>query len=198
MVRIKPGTFLMGDGNDLEQVYVRGYWIDRYPHPNVAGKLPSTGMNWYEADHLCREQGKRLCSGIEWERACKGPEEFAFSYADQPLDLACHVDAYLDFPQPCGEYPDCVSGYGTYDMVGNVNEWTSSFTTYEELESIGWRCHVGESSYFRDDFENIFMIQRGADPGYGAEDARCGRRDHWHPPWTRLDDDGFRCCRDDP
>ena len=51
---------------------VDGFHIDRLPHPNDPAARPTTGVTREEAEALCANDGKRLCTEVEWERACKG------------------------------------------------------------------------------------------------------------------------------
>ena len=43
---------------------------------------PVAKVTWQEAHEQCEAQGKRLCSAQEWEKACKGPLNFVYSYGD--------------------------------------------------------------------------------------------------------------------
>ena len=56
-----------------EQVILKGFYIDVFPYPNEEGAIPLTNLSEPEAEGLCAELGKRLCTELEWERACKGP-----------------------------------------------------------------------------------------------------------------------------
>ena len=54
-------------------VALGGFYIDVLPFPDEQGAIPSTNVSREEAATLCQSKGKRLCSELEWERACKGP-----------------------------------------------------------------------------------------------------------------------------
>ena len=59
------------------------FYIDMYEYPNQRGTLPKVDVTWGEAESLCAEQGKRLCTEQEWQKACTGPQNFAYSYGDR-------------------------------------------------------------------------------------------------------------------
>ncbi len=59
----------------LLQVDLGGYSIDKYLYPNDPQKPPVTGVTRTRAAEMCQDAGGRLCTELEWERACKGPED---------------------------------------------------------------------------------------------------------------------------
>ncbi|MEO7096139.1 MAG: SUMF1/EgtB/PvdO family nonheme iron enzyme [Polyangiales bacterium] len=88
--------------------------IDALPYPNEPGLPPLTAVTSAEAAKLCEARGQRLCTELEWERACRGPNGDAFS-AGPSWDPSCS--------QSEGE---CVSGFGVRMMGATLEEWTSS------------------------------------------------------------------------
>ena len=62
--------------------------VDALPYPNKPGEPPKTGVTQAEATRLCAERGARLCTELEWERACKGPNGDLFS-AGAAWDPTC-------------------------------------------------------------------------------------------------------------
>ncbi len=92
----------------------------------------------HEAETACEAAGKRLCSEIEWRRACRGPHDTAYSYGNMydatscnGIDLFCECDAYpgcyrscgADFHLvPTGTLPECTNEYEVFDINGNVWE----------------------------------------------------------------------------
>jgi hypothetical protein len=77
-----------------------------------SGQAPLLGVGRERASELCGERGGRLCTELEWERACKGPESHPFASGTQ-LDAACAT------------YPGCGSGFGVWGL-GSTREWTAS------------------------------------------------------------------------
>jgi len=74
---------------------------------------PVSGVSWYEAAAYAEFRGKTLPSLHHWYRA-----------AD--LSRFSEILAYSNFgaegPRPVGQQPS-LSGFGSYDMAGNVREW---------------------------------------------------------------------------
>ncbi len=208
MVRIPAGTLLSGDapadgdkfgGETIQEVRrVESFWIDRFEYPGRRWAIPAVNVDWYEAVAGCKGMGKRLCTEWEWERACRGPGNLDYPYGRRFSRTACFTDRRFNnyTPQPAGSFPACVSPYGVYDMSGNVNEWTSSALSLAEVRAMGGHASYGIYDSGSDPPDAVYPILRGGDWGEGSNDTRCANRDHYHPPGSRLEDDGFRCCRD--
>ena len=57
-----------------QEVELGPFSIDRLPYPNDPGQPALLGQARDDARRLCAERGARLCTELEWERACKGPK----------------------------------------------------------------------------------------------------------------------------
>lgn len=90
------------------------YSIDRLPFPNDPGRPPLTGVSRDDAKRRCAERGARLCTELEWERACKGPSNDVFPTGDA-WDPRC-----ADEPR------SCASGFEVLGMGAALREWTAS------------------------------------------------------------------------
>ena|GEM_PF-3228571 len=136
MIYIKAGSFKMGslptdEGRQPDElafvsVQTGSYCIDRFEYPNKKGVVPKTSVSFNEADKLCAEQGKRLCSEEEWERACKGVSMVRYPYDNIFDSAACNAESNTGEERsvaPSGKFQKCKSTYGVYDMSGNVAEW---------------------------------------------------------------------------
>jgi formylglycine-generating enzyme required for sulfatase activity len=98
----------------LLEVELSGFSIDRLPYPNDPAKGPLTGVSRARAGDLCLQAGGRLCTELEWERACKGPDDTAFAGA-------------AAWDAECARAPEkCASGFGVVGMGATVREWTAS------------------------------------------------------------------------
>ena len=171
---------------EFERVHVSAFHIDRFEYPNREGAEALDMVSWYEAASLCKKQGKRLCTGDEWEKACKGPDMLKYPYGNVYIPGRCNENALGRHPvivgAVAGAFPGCVSGYGVADMNGSVAEWTS------EIKSAA--------------FNRGFPIARGGDMYSAPSESRCANRDHFHYTMnyesldTRSIGDGFRCCKD--
>ncbi|MEZ4293700.1 MAG: SUMF1/EgtB/PvdO family nonheme iron enzyme [Polyangiaceae bacterium] len=108
----------------LLEVDLGSFSIDRYLYPNDPSKPPMTGVTRTKAEGLCKERGQRLCTELEWERACKGDEGTAYATGAQ-WDAACAKDP-----------ASCASSFGVAGMGGALREWTASdVQPIEELQA---------------------------------------------------------------
>jgi formylglycine-generating enzyme required for sulfatase activity len=104
-----------------------GFYIDVLPWPNEAGAIPTTNVTRDEAKRLCEDKGKRLCSELEWERACKGRDNFRYEYGGAYDAHVCGAGALPESVlRPSGERAACRSTFGVRDMHGGPLEWTDS------------------------------------------------------------------------
>ncbi len=137
MIWVPPGVLLAGtpEGHlprqpDAEmpgsQVVLRGFFIDELPYPNEPGAIPITNVAQAEAQELCEKQGKRLCSELEWERACKGPDNRIYAPGDVYRAADCGTGPVRPGVPPVGLLPNCRSSFGVRDLHGSVWQWTSS------------------------------------------------------------------------
>ncbi|RMF18566.1 MAG: hypothetical protein D6761_02360 [Candidatus Dadabacteria bacterium] len=186
MVDIPAGAFFAGSPSDdllrdptergLEKMKTGRYCIDRYEYPNRKGARPKTSVSLAQARALCEKAGKRLCTELEWERACKGPKNDPYPYGKVWDPNVCNTETATGEDRalaPVGAFEGCASPYGVYDMSGNVLEWTS--TPFEQNRTL--------------------MIAKGGSfkrPDYAA---RCAYR-YTAPAGTKDAEIGFRCCSD--
>ena len=108
-----------------EQVILKGYYIDVFPYPDEEGAIPLTNVTQEAALALCAERGKRLCSELEWERACKGPDNRRYEYGENYRAERCGTGA-TPVMRPTGIRVACRSEFGARDLHGGAWEWTSS------------------------------------------------------------------------
>jgi sulfatase modifying factor 1 len=186
MVWVPAGTLVAGTPKDRvprvpdaemagENVEMTGFFIDRYPHPNEPGAIPTTHVTWEEGRALCEAEQKRLCTELEVERACKGPSGAAYPYGATYRADVCG-EGTRGAAQPSGLYPGCKSGFGVHDTHGTVWVWTAS----------EW----GRGT------EGSYAI-RGGGGGSGELVGRCAHGEA-EKPTTKRADLGVRCCAGPP
>lgn len=154
MVMVPKGEFTMGSSEHSDEtphpVVLENYHIDKYEvsnadykefmkstmHPAPAywddprlNKLnqPVVGVNWYDANTYCEWQGKRLPTEAEWERAAKGPQGNHFPWGHKIDPTRANYGQNEGLTMPVDSYPSGVSGYGAYNMAGNVFEWVADW-----------------------------------------------------------------------
>ena len=183
MVWIEPGTLIAGTPPEQvprkadqempgEQVVLAGFYIDEYAHPNEQGAIPTTNVTQAEARGMCEEQGKRLCSELEWERACKGPRNLKYEYGEVYQAGICETGGPAR-TLPSGYRFSCRSEFNVYDLHGSLWEWTDS----------PWGR--GE--------ERVWVTLRGGNGPDGEVVGRCANA-RGVPASTKDRTIGFRCC----
>ncbi len=164
---------------------------------------PVAGVDARQAFAYCHWLGRRLPTEVEWERAARGPEGWDWPWGNEPSPDARHANlAYDSNPQiatqPVMSYTLGVSKEGVYNLVGNVAEWTASFSSpcYQPTE-----CDYSTAKWWRDgrlislppDGEG-YLIERGG--GWQTELPRLSQRiaSEWRDATPYL---GFRCATGD-
>jgi hypothetical protein len=160
-----------------EQVVMTGFYIDIYPYPNEPGAIPTTNVTQAEAAELCVAQDKRLCTELEWERACKGAQNTAYEYGDVYKAAMCGTGNGRNLV-PNGVSSLCKSSFGVFDLHGGVWQWTSS----------QWK---------RDPTKTNLATLRGGNAPQGELVGRCANGKGMKAD-QRRGDVGFRCCAGEP
>jgi formylglycine-generating enzyme len=177
--------------------------VDRYEYPNKKGGHPVWMLDWSQAQATCESKGKRLCTGNEWTAACEGPEHLPYPYGWERDHDKCNMDSYfidprkpapkaqflfyskdpaiafkelsrLDQSVPSGSMETCRSGFGVYDLPGNVDEWVLNDGPPRE-----------KSRYAG--------LKGGA---WGHVRSQCRPETFSHDPEFTYYFVGFRCCQD--
>jgi len=169
-----PNEELDGVATDLH-----GFYIDEFPYPNEVAAIPKTGMNQEEAAALCAQHGKRLCTELEWERACKGPANTTYEYGEtyRATECATGLPGRL---APSGAQVGCKSAFGVHDMHGGPWEWTAS-PWNRGLPAAGSKV------------EGRLAALRGGNGDSGELVARCANA-IGQLAASRRPDFGTRCC----
>lgn len=159
---IPAGTLLAGSmpgdrGRDatlelpLVKLELGAFEIDRLPYPNDSGQPPRTDVTRSQAQELCVQRGQRLCTELEWERACKGPDNDIYSTG-------------AGWDSSCDKNPSsCASAFDVIGMGAALREWTSSTVEPADKE------------------DRAFGALRGGRGGAAETEHRCARREPADP-----------------
>ncbi|HET9955836.1 MAG TPA: SUMF1/EgtB/PvdO family nonheme iron enzyme [Polyangiaceae bacterium] len=182
---------------------------------------PQAYISQVEAALACQNAGKRLCSAAEWYEACQGSKHTTYPYGSHFERRRCNVgkphllsrlhganpgawryaedfnDPRLDqepgFLALTGEYADCASDYGVYDMVGNLHEWVGDRATADLAKVIPLKAEI-RNSLRRRGGNGVFLggfFSTTSEHGPGCRFATVAHEPTYHDYST-----GFRCCRD--
>lgn len=157
------------------EVPMGGFYIDALPFPNEAGAIPTANVTRDEAASKCAALGKRLCTELEWERACKGPGNTTYEYGDAYQAAICGTGVPSDQSarRPSGDRTPCKSAFGVRELHGGAWEWTDSEW------GRGTRADLG--------------VLRGGNAPFGEVAGRCANAIA-RPPKSKSGTMGFRCC----
>jgi formylglycine-generating enzyme required for sulfatase activity len=120
----------------------------------------------------------RLPNEFEWEIAARGPNHLEYPYGNSfDAEKANSIESKINQTTPVNQYPKGRSGFGLYDMAGNVEEWTSS----------NYSVYPG-GSLITDDLVNAlgmeYKVLKGGSFTRGGDLTRCARR---HGPFPSDD-----------
>jgi sulfatase modifying factor 1 len=139
------------DDRPANNIYLDAFYLDKYEVTNAEyarfveatggkggkapwhwlhGKVPAgeekqavTNVTWLEADAYCKSVGKRLPTEAEWEKAVRGGlDRKTYSWGD-----AADVKLSVQRNKAAAVGESTPNGYGLYDMIGNVIEWTNDW-----------------------------------------------------------------------
>jgi formylglycine-generating enzyme required for sulfatase activity len=144
---------------------------------------------WADAKAFCEAVGGRLPTEAEWEYAARAGTETKFYCGN---DLAClseiawWTNAHFGSKAPVGL--KAPNGYGLYDTLGNVFEWTGDWYDYYGYLPTQSQDPVGPDS-------GLLRVVRGGYWFSPAGELRVSFRSAWLPSYASYKD-GFRCVRE--
>jgi formylglycine-generating enzyme len=110
-----------------------GFCIDKHEYTPPGERVPVNYQSFVSVSKLCKDLGKRICTESEWNFACEGEEmrPYPYGWSREPKCNQDRMDLFTDNPRkkeladrrlPSEELDQCVSPFGVYNMVGNLDE----------------------------------------------------------------------------
>ena len=184
MVLVDGGPALIGP--DKRQVDIKPFYIDKTEVSNGAYNnflretgwrvpkdfaydkpaLPVVNVSFYDAQRFARWAGKRLPTGVEWEKAARGVNGHAYPWGDDENKTLANVG---DNPalskhelMPVDSFPQGASPFGALNMCGNVWEWVDA----SQIPDSKWLMQLRDSVDSKLTKDDIFYTTRGGYYGY--------------------------------
>ena len=166
-----------------------------------AGVVPQGYISGEQAERACKNSGKRLCTPVEWEGACRGPKRTTYPYGEARRAHVCNDDGRFEHPvadltRKLG-LPEDRMWYETMDhpmlnqlpntlrKTGERAECTNEYGVYDMVGNLHEWIEDAEGT-FRGGFYMDTKIN-----GEGCNYATTAHAANYHDYST-----GFRCCMD--
>jgi len=203
------------DDRPANHVYLDAFYLDKYEVTNAEyakfleakggktpwqwpkGKIPAGdekqavyNVNWFEATTYCEWVGKRLPTEAEWEKAARGGlERQTFPWKeDEDAPPNAPIPAVVGRNKPAAVGSVAPNGYGLYDMIGNVIEWTNDW--YDP----GYYAFMPKVNP-KGPETGVYRSVRGAGWAEGRGEKLSNYYRNFSDPDTRSITLGFRCAK---
>jgi hypothetical protein len=202
-----PPTFSQCPAGMIE---IGKFCIDQYEAPNKKGEKPFVARNALEGEKWCKDQGKELCSDIQWQDACEGQAKNPFPYGKEYKKSQCnddkqwrivnwalvagynpenpnstpqskiHVD-HLNQTEASENRAGCRTQEGVYDLTGNAAEWVRNERK---------RPSQANGTIYGHNIKGCFWSKC-----YKNANPSCAFTNSNHASSFRSYETGFRCCK---
>ena len=225
MIKIPRGDFTMGsdegdsDEKPVHHVNLDEYWIYKTPvtvaqyqkystatrkgMPEAPdweweghGDHPIVNVSWDDADAYCREQGTRLPTEAEWEKAARGTDRHKFPWGNtfnaSLLQTTKKALSNTLTALPVGSLHDMASPYGVLDMSGNVFQWVADWYDQDY-----YKKNLQVPNPVGPDTGTLHVLRGGPWTNHSPENFRVAKRNSY-PTANSMNTIGFRCVSAPP
>jgi len=172
-------------------------WFLREP---PADKLdhPVVGVSWHDTLAYCgwlsqqANRAYRLPSEAEWEKAARGADGQRYPWGNEWQDGCCN-QAGQD-TSPVTAFPQGCSPFGCCDLVGNVQQWTSTLWGSQLQNSsfpYPYQANDGREDLTAKHLHRVYRLYRGGSFRDERSQLRCSTRGHSDPD-SKIRWRGFR------
>ena len=166
------------------------------------GVKPQGYISEKQAIDACGRSGKRLCKPSEWRKACKGPENLRYGYANEDESKRCNNYGLSPVTRFWGSSSGDLSVQANWDNrrmnAPELNQMPQTLSNTGDHEGCtnGYGVYdmVGNIHEWVDDPEGTFQGGYFQDTKLNGEG--CGYRTDAHAAWYHDYSTGFRCCGD--
>jgi formylglycine-generating enzyme required for sulfatase activity len=161
-------------------------------YPKKYADHPVVCVSWDDATAYCKWAGLMLPTEAQWEKAAMGSKNYIYPWGNKWDSSKCR-NYGSSVKGTCGvyDYPLGVSGYGVYNMSGNVWEWCRDFYSADYYNSIdSYRNPIGPS-------EGASRVLRGGSWWFDDDDFFRAAYRNIVDPSRLYDDYGLRACLPD-
>ncbi len=147
---------------------------------------PVVCVSWDDARAYCRWAGLELPTEAQWEKAARGPSGQAYPWGDEWDSERCRHYVNRGGGETCRvyDYAEGASGYGAYNMSGNVWEWCLDRYGSDYYKKSPNKNPTGPAS-------GSIRVLRGGSWNCDSRGCRAAGRGGGRPSY-RIDGRGFR------
>jgi len=111
----------------------KDFCIDRTEYVPLGERLPKVEVDYYQAEAICKDEGRRLCKESEFNFACSGEEMNIYTTGLVRNCDKCNCDINhdmgpvehrTDYRKAPEDIAECKSSFGVIGLNGNVDEIT--------------------------------------------------------------------------